>query len=330
MGGLLSYAEAQDGRIKRSSLEVLSRCSAVAEARGVDAAAAVVIGEADSHVDRYVDQAARCGARIVYAVRHELFSSPPSVPVGPPLTAALARIVEEAQPDVLALPSSESVKELLGALSVRLSAPALPDVSSFEVHDDAVEARRPVLAAKFIANVRAEGRPVLVSVRSGSYAAVDRPAEASLHPVQFTFDRTSLRQELRQVVTAPAGTVDLSEARVVVAAGRGVGDEEGKRLVEELADVLGGAVGSSRAVVEAGLFPASTQVGQTGKVVSPDLYVAVGISGAIQHVAGMTNSRVIVAVNKDPDAPIFRYATYGIVGDLYEVLPKFIEALKGG
>ena len=127
---------------------------------------------------------------------------------------------------------------------------------------------------------------------------------------------------------ATDGAVDLSEARVVVAAGRGVRDEEGKRLVEELASVLGGATGASRAVVDTGLFPATAQIGQTGKVVSPDLYFALGISGAIQHVSGMTYSRVVVAVNKDPDAPIFRYATYGIVGDLYQVLPPLIDELK--
>jgi electron transfer flavoprotein alpha subunit len=137
-----------------------------------------------------------------------------------------------------------------------------------------------------------------------------------------------LRQTLREVVKAATGHVDLSEAEVIVAAGRGVKDEEGRRLVGELAGLLNAGVGASRALTESGAYDPSLQIGQTGKVVSPQLYIAVGISGAIQHVAGMSNSNVIVAINKDPDAPIFEVADYGIVGDLYQVLPAFIDAVR--
>jgi electron transfer flavoprotein alpha subunit len=146
--------------------------------------------------------------------------------------------------------------------------------------------------------------------------------------VDFQFDAGGLRQTLREVVGAATGAVDLNEARVVVAAGRGVKDEAAKALVEALAEVTGAAIGASHAVVEKGMFPATAQIGQTGKVVSPELYFAVGISGAVQHVAGMNNSRVIVAVNQNADAPIFDVATYGIVGDLYQVLPPLIEEIK--
>jgi electron transfer flavoprotein alpha subunit len=277
-----------------------------------------------SDADAVTDAIARYGPDRIYTVSHDIFETH----INAPLIEALAIAARISYPDMFVFPSSESVKDILGALAVRLNGPAIPDVSEFDLVDGGVEAVRPVLAAKFLARIRAEGRPVLVSVRAGSYTAEEAPADASVEEIEFDFDRATLRQEIRKVETAREGKIELTEARVVVAAGRGVRDEEGKRLIEELAAVLNAAIGSSRAVVESGLLPPSSQVGQTGKVVSPDLYIAVGISGAIQHVAGMTGSRVIVAVNKDPDAPIFRYATYGIVGDLYDVLPKLIDALK--
>ena len=147
-------------------------------------------------------------------------------------------------------------------------------------------------------------------------------------PLAFDYDEADPAVVLREVLTSGGGTVDLAEARVVVAAGRGVRDDQGKAFVQELADLFDGAIGASRAVVESGLFSATAQIGQTGKVVAPELYFAVGISGAIQHVAGMANSRVIVAINKDRDAPIFQYATYGLVGDLYKILPNLINELR--
>lgn len=320
MGIVLAYAETQADHVKRSSLEVLSRCRQIANARG-DELAAVVLATNPSN---YVEELAAYGASKVYTVRHQIFAQH----INKPVLDGVEAVARKAGPDLLAFPSSESVKEILGALAIRLDASALPDVSEFEETESGAEALRPVLAAKYLARVHAEKKPVLVSVRSGAYAASEAPTEASVEEVAFTFDQGSLRQTLREVRTAQEGRIDLSEARVVVAAGRGVRDERGKELVEQLAELLGAAVGSSRAVVESGLFPASTQIGQTGKVVAPDLYIAVGISGAIQHVAGMASSRVIVAVNKDPDAPIFQIATYGIVGDLYETLPRLIERIR--
>lgn len=320
MGKILTYIEVHDGHPKRSSLEVLTRCRQIAEANGDDLEAVIAAPDAAS----VTDQVARYGASRVYAISHEIFERH----VNAALIEALSIAARKSDPDMFALPSSESVKDVLGALGVRLDASVLPDVSEFNRVDGGVEALRPVMAAKFIARTRGEGRPVLVSVRSGAYATEEAPADAQVVNLEFHFDSGTLRQKVRSVETPAEGKIDLSEARAVVAAGRGVRDEKGKKLIEELASLLNAAVGSSRAVVEAGLLPPSTQVGQTGKVVSPDVYFAIGISGAIQHVAGMTGSRVVVAINKDPDAPIFKYATYGIVGDLYEILPKLIQVLK--
>ena len=320
MSTVLAYVEAQGDSVRRSSLEALTRARVIAQERGRRLAAVVLA----PNPGKYVEAIARYGAETVYIVRSEVFAEHLNTPV----LEALATVAEAADPDLIVFPSSESVKEILGALSIRLDAAVLPDVSAFEETETGAEALRPVLAAKFLARVRAERKPILVSVRSGAYAAEEHPVDATVTEITFEHDPSALKQTLREVLAAREGTVDLSEARVVVAAGRGVRDERGTQLVEELADVLGAAIGSSRAVVESGLFPASSQIGQTGKVVAPDLYFAVGISGAIQHVAGMASSRVIVAVNKDADAPIFQLATYGIVGDLYEVLPKLIEQLK--
>ena len=324
MGLLLVYAETHGGSIQRASLEVLSRCRAIARRRGDEVAAVTMSGGDDPAV--WADQAARHGAGTLYVATDPAFASR-EVPRRPPLTAALAAVVERIAPDVVIFPSSETVKEMLGALAVRLSAPALADVSSFEILDGAVEARRLVFAARFLAEVRAEGTPVLVSVRPGSYVASEDPVQGVVETMSREFDAGTLRQRIREVDTPPPGTVDLAEARVVVAAGRGVRDAEGQRMIGELANLLGAAIGSSRAAVESGLFPAASQIGQTGKTVSPELYLAIGISGAVQHTAGMTGSQVVVAINKDPDAPVFDVATYGLVGDLYEIVPKLIEAL---
>ena len=149
-----------------------------------------------------------------------------------------------------------------------------------------------------------------------------------IEPLKIEHADSKLQTQIREIITAAADTIDLNEAEAIVAAGRGVKDEAAKALVAELAGVLNAGIGASRALTEAGVYDPSVQIGQTGKVVSPQLYIAVGISGAIQHVAGITNSKVIVAVNKDADAPIFEVADYGIVGDLYEVLPALIAEIK--
>lgn len=321
MSTILCYVPVQNGTPTRTALETLTRARALAEAHGHTLAAAVVGPERAVGAEA----AARHGATVVYSA-----DADPSL--NPSVVAALAAAIEASGAFLVAMPSSEGVKEVLGALAARLGAAVLPDVASFEIVDGSVEARRPVMAAKFLAYVRAEGggadgSPVLVSVRAGSYTASASPVEAET--VEVDVPAVDVRQTLREIAAATTGgAVDLSEATVVVAAGRGVKDEAGRALVEELARVTGAAIGASRAVVENGLFPATAQIGQTGKVVSPEVYFAVGISGAIQHVAGMSNSRIVVAINKDADAPIFQTATYGLVGDLYTLLPALIDAIR--
>lgn len=320
MSTVLTYVVIQDGKPTRSSLEALSRARVLAESNGMECAAAVLTVEASPAVSEFGNY----GAQKVFVISHPVFRQH----INTPLLAALEQVISDVRPSLVVFPSSEGVKDILGALAVRTGASVLPDVASFEIKDGGVEALRPVMAAKFMARARTESDLVFVSVRAGSYEASESPVEASVQEMEFSFDDRTLRQTLREVVGASTGAIDLADAQVVIAAGRGVKDDAGKQLVEELADVLGAAIGSSRAVVENGMFPATAQIGQTGKVVSPDLYIGVGISGAIQHVAGMANSRTIVAINTNPDAPIFDIATFGIVGDLYKVLPLLIAEIK--
>lgn len=320
MSTILTHIAISDGKIKRSSLEVLSRCKELADQKGHDAEAVII----DANASQYVDQVQKYGASKIYMVEDPIFKNH----INTPLLKALAKVMETAEPAVFAFASTESTKDILGALAANQEAAVLSDVSEFELIDGGISARRPVMAAKILSSTEAKTRQVLVSVRSGSYDLVENETDAEIVSLDYSFNEEELKLTLREIIGASGDKIDLSEAETIVASGRGAKDEEGQKLVNELAEVLNAGVGASRALTEAGIVDPSLQIGQTGKVVSPQLYIAIGISGAIQHVAGMANSKVIVAINKDPDAPIFEIADYGLVGDLYKILPPFIEELK--
>ena len=320
MSSILTYIAIADGKIKRSSLEVLSHATSLATANNLQSEAVIVHPKASS----FVEETQKYGASKIYVLEDDAFATHKNAP----LLKAFSKVMEAASPKVMAFASTESTKDILGALAVNQKAGVVADVSSFELTDSGVSAKRPMMAAKIIGNVEVTGNPVLVSVRSGSYDLQESPQTAEVVTIDGGDFESDLKATLREIVTATGETIDLNEADTIVAAGRGVKDEEAQNLISELASVLNAGIGASRALTESGMYDPSLQIGQTGKVVSPQLYIAVGISGAIQHVAGMANSKVIVAINKDPDAPIFEVADYGIVGDLYKVLPAFIEELK--
>jgi electron transfer flavoprotein alpha subunit len=320
MSTLLTYISINDGKIKRSSLEILSRCNELAEQNGMTSAALVI----DENPDSAVETLKAYGPSKIYTVQNPIFKNH----LNTPLLKALSEAVDHISPKVVAFASTEGSKDILGALAANKQAAALPDMSEFELTDNGVKGKRPVMASKIISAVEANGDPVMVSVRSGSYDVAERNGEAAVEAIDFSFSDDELKLTLKEIISSSSDRVDLSEAEVVIAAGRGVKDEEGRNLISDLASTLNAGIGASRALTEAGDYDPSLQIGQTGKVVSPQLYIGVGISGAIQHVAGMANSKVIVAINKDPDAPIFDIADYGLVGDLYKVLPPFIEELK--
>lgn len=320
MSTLLTYISVTDGKLKRSSLEVLSRCNELAEQNGYQSDALII----DPNASEIAEKVKAYGPSTIYTIEDTIFKNH----LNTPLLKALATAIDEIKPNVLAFASTEGSKDILGALAANQDAAALADISEFDLTDNGVKAKRPVMAAKIISSVESTSYPTILTVRSGSYDLVEKSGDSEIKKIPFSFDESDLKIALKEIIGATGDKIDLSEAETVVAAGRGAKDEEGQKLVEELASVLNGAIGASRALTEAGIYDPSLQIGQTGKVVSPQLYIAVGISGAIQHVAGMANSKVIVAINKDPDAPIFDIADYGIVGDLYKVLPPFIEELK--
>ncbi|MBT3449902.1 MAG: electron transfer flavoprotein subunit alpha/FixB family protein [Bacteroidetes Order II. Incertae sedis bacterium] len=320
MNSILVYLSVHDARIKRSSLEALSRAREVGKASGIVVEAAIL----HSAAAEMASVAHAHGASKVFCMANPIFDSH----LNAPLIAGLSKVIKMSSPRAVVMASTEGVKDVLGALAIRTDAAVLPDVASFDVTSNGVTCERPVMAAKLLASTTSTHPLVFISVRSGSYEVSEGDTVGTVEEVAFDFDEATLGATLREIVQTTGDTVDLSEANVVVAAGRGVRDESGKALVDELASITGAAIGASRAVVETGLFPATAQIGQTGKVVSPELYFAVGISGAIQHVAGMNNSRVIVAINKDADAPIFDVATYGLVGDCFKILPVLNAELR--
>lgn len=320
MSSILTYIAITDGKIKRSSLEVLSHCKDLANTNGLRCEAVII----DEHASSFASEVSNYGASKIYTISEEIFSRHQNGS----LIRALSTVIDASSPKVIAFASTESTKDILGALAANLNAGVVADVSSFSIDGDKVVAQRPMMAAKIMGNVDVSGNTIVVSVRSGSYDLKVNPTESEIMELSSGIAENDLRSTLREIITATGETIDLNEAEAIVAAGRGVKDEEAKQLITELATALNAGVGASRALTEAGIYDPSLQIGQTGKVVSPQLYIAVGISGAIQHVAGMANSKVIVAINKDADAPIFEVADYGIVGDLYKILPPFIQEIK--
>ncbi len=320
MSSILTYIAITDGKIKRSSLEVLSHCKDLANTNGLRCDAVII----DEHASSFTSEVSNYGASKIYTISEEIFSRHQNGS----LIRALSTVIDAISPKVIAFASTESTKDILGALAANLNAGVVADVSSFSIDGDKVVAQRPMMAAKIMGNVDVSGNTIVVSVRSGSYDLKVNPTESEIMELSSGIAENDLRSTLREIITATGETIDLNEAEAIVAAGRGVKDEEAKQLITELATALNAGVGASRALTEAGIYDPSLQIGQTGKVVSPQLYIAVGISGAIQHVAGMANSKVIVAINKDADAPIFEVADYGIVGDLYKILPPFIQEIK--
>jgi electron transfer flavoprotein alpha subunit len=319
MPNIAVFIEQRAGQVKQVAWQMLSEARRLVAAQG-GAVWGVGLHAGDGGL---YDPAGAYGADRVFAARDEAFARYDSEL----WTQALARFVAQHRPDVLLIGSTALGKDLAPRLAARLRAACISDAIGLRWEDGLV-VRRPVFAGKCFADVVAEGAPIIVGIRPNAFAPEETGSPVAVEDLAVQLDAAAARARVTAEETAAAGRVSLTEAEIVVSGGRGLKGPENYKLVEDLAAALGAAAGASRAIVDAGWVDYSHQVGQTGKTVGPNLYVACGISGAIQHLAGMSSSKCIVAINKDPAAPIFKVADYGIAGDLFEVVPAMTEAVR--
>lgn len=314
---ILVIAEAREGILRNVSFEALAAAKRVSEGGEITA---VAFG---TKAAGFAQQLGQYGANKVYAVGNPQLDTYTT----DGYFQSLIQVIDAVKPEAIFMPHTSLGKDLAPRIAARLGLGLVSDVINVELKDGEVLLTRPIYAGKAFQKIKvAEGIP-FATIRPNNIPAGE-PIASAVDVIEFNADIKDLRTVIKEVVRKTSGKVDLAEAKIVVSGGRGAKSEDGFKLLQELADLLGGAVGASRGACDAGYCDYSLQIGQTGKVVTPDLYIAAGISGAIQHLAGMSSSKVIVAINKDPEAPIFQVADYGIVGDLFEVIPLLIEELK--
>jgi len=320
MAAVLAFIETQDGKLKKSAAEVMGQAQRLAGSLGggVDA---VIAG---SGVAGLADDVAALGADRVFVADSDALEAFTIDGFAP----AVIKALEASSPKLLLLAASVSGKDLAPAVAAASSSAILTDVTGIEAADGKISVVKPVYAGKALAHVSATTDTVVATLRPNVFEPIAAEAGKTATVETLDIGTPDIRTIIKEVLAKASEKLDLTEADVIVSGGRGLKDAENWHLVEELAEAVGGVVGASRAVVDAGWRPHEEQVGQTGKTVSPKLYIAIGISGAIQHLAGMRTSKCIVAVNTDPDAPIFTVADYGIVGDALEVCPVLTEELK--
>ena len=320
-GDVLVFVESRLGQIKRSSLEALSEGRRAADALG-SRLHALLIGSA---VEGLAAGLAPQGPDSVLVAEHEILGQYHPEAFAPLLASA----VRKTGAATVLLSATAMGRDLAARASAKLDAGFASDCIQVEVSGGGLLVKRPVYSGRAVASVRFSARPAFVSLRPNAFPVLQAPrGNPAVERLAVEPDLLKIRARTVEVKAAEGGEVDISEASVIVAGGRAMKGPENFGLLRDLAKALGGAVGASRAAVDAGWIGHPSQVGQTGKVVAPGLYIACGISGAIQHLAGMSTSKVIVAINKDPEAPIFKIADYGIVGDLYEVLPRLTDAVR--
>jgi electron transfer flavoprotein alpha subunit len=320
MSGVLAILDQRGGASQRMSLETVSAARQLAEAMGTEASAAVI----GHGVDALAGELKGVGR--VWAVNHELLGL--YTPDG--FTAAAEQLIRKTEPDVILFPHTYRIRDFAPKLATRFDRVLISDCTGFRVDASGPVFVRQLFQGKLNSDVRPAGPgPWFASIQAGAFRAGDAPTG---QPAVETFtphlDASAIRTKPGEPFREAERAVDLTAAGIIVSVGRGIREKDNIAIVEELARALGAELAASRPICDNGWLPMERQVGSSGQTVSPKVYIAVGISGAIQHLVGMKGSRTIVAINKDPEAPIFEVADYGIAGDLFEVVPALTEAVK--
>ena len=310
------YAEVGDDRITTTSLEMLAKAAEVGNAE------AVLLGPAP---DDAAQTLAEHGASKIYRSADPIYKDYLTLPAA----ETVAELILKHNPAVMLFASSYAGRDLVANLSARLDCGAITDVGDFQLKDGSIEATIPALGASYqnTSTLLNQGTKLLV-VRPKSFEPKVNEQPLAVEEVAAARDEKLRQVHMKERIVVKREGPSLEGAKIVVSGGRGLKGEEQFAILKELADVLGAAVGASRAAVDAGWVPYAMQIGQTGKTVKPDIYFAVGISGAVQHLSGMKTSKYIITINKDAEAPIFQYSDFGVVGDLFKVVPQLIEELK--
>jgi electron transfer flavoprotein alpha subunit len=323
MANILAFAETRGGVPRKVALEAITAARMLADASGGGEVHALILGAAG--ISEKAKQLGEYGADVVYVVEHDALAT-----YSPEVAAATAADrAKQGGYRAVVFSTSAQGRDLAPRVAAKLGAGIVTDVTSFKVEGDAITVTHPMNIGKVGATVSISGTPAVIAMRPNVIAPAANAKAGKVETLQPALDPAQARVTVKETKQGGGGKLDLAEAPVVIAGGRGLKAAENFKLVEDLAAAFGNAaVGATRAVTDDGWRPHSDQIGQTGRLVSPELYIAVGISGAVQHLAGMRTSKTIVAINKDKEAPIFKVADYGIVGDVFEVMPALTEAIK--
>jgi electron transfer flavoprotein alpha subunit len=321
--GIWIIAEQREGELRKISFELTSEARRLADQLG-QSVTAVLLG---SNIKEKASELGKYGAdKVIVADDSRLATYTTDAYV-----SVIAQLAQSGEPAIILLGASVQGKDLSGRLAARLGVGMVQDCVAFSLENGNLVAKRPIYAGKAYATATFKDSVPQIATARPNVLELNEPdgsKSAEVVDAEFSLDDSQLKTKIVEVIQEEGAKVDLTEAERIVSGGRGMKGPENYNILEELADIIDATVGASRSAVDSGWRPHSDQVGQTGKVVSPNLYIACGISGAIQHLAGMSTSKIIVAVNKDPEAPIFQKADYGIVGDLFEVVPALSEEIK--